>query len=229
MKCIFLILNFAFLISDLSARAQIQQAWVAHYNNGIPSGNHQALKMALDTNGDIYLCGFSQDAASNLDYVTIKYTPNGYQAWVSQYASTNVLQAKPAAFALDSSNNVVVTGNAGTVKYDTKGNQLWTAPYAGLSVSLDTNCNVIVAAGQNFNTVKLSPNGSNVWSRTYTDVGPTVSQAVLTDDAGDVYVSGSDIFTCNRSGCYADVILICFQDECNCGNVGGWQDLSKLM
>jgi hypothetical protein len=33
-----------------SSYAQIQQAWVTKYNNnGITNGNHQALKMALDS------------------------------------------------------------------------------------------------------------------------------------------------------------------------------------
>jgi hypothetical protein len=58
---------------SFSASAQIQQAWVARYNNGITNGTHQAVKMAVDTNGNIYVTGFSQNSNGNLGYVTIKY------------------------------------------------------------------------------------------------------------------------------------------------------------
>src|SRR5208282_5867298 len=42
------------------AAAQIQQAWVARYNNGIAKGTHQAVKLLLDASGNIYVTGFSQ-------------------------------------------------------------------------------------------------------------------------------------------------------------------------
>jgi len=45
-----------------------------HYN-----GTNQAVKMALDSNGNIYVTGFSQNTNTNLGYVTIKYAPNGNQ------------------------------------------------------------------------------------------------------------------------------------------------------
>ncbi len=65
----------AAILSSSPVAAQIQPAWVARYNNGIPAGNHQALKMALDTVGNIYVSGFSQESNSSLDYVTLKYAP----------------------------------------------------------------------------------------------------------------------------------------------------------
>ena len=40
-----------------SAPAQIQQAWVARYNNGITNGTNQAVKMALDSAGNIIVTG----------------------------------------------------------------------------------------------------------------------------------------------------------------------------
>jgi len=42
----------------MSGFGQIQQAWVAKYNNGITNGNHQALKMALDSSSNIYVLVF---------------------------------------------------------------------------------------------------------------------------------------------------------------------------
>jgi hypothetical protein len=177
------------------AKAQIQQAWVAHYNNGITNGMNQALKITLDRLGNIYISGFSQNTNTNLGYVTIKYAPNGNQLWAARYDSTNYPTAEPAAMAIDSSNNIIVTGSAATIKYDFNGNQLWTAPYPGTALAIDSNANIYVAGfSQNFGTVKLSPQGSNVWLTTYPDEGRTVSQAVLVDSGGNVYVSGLDTY-----------------------------------
>ena len=49
----------------LSAPAQIQQAWAVHYNNGILNGTNQAVKIALDAKGNIYVLGFSQNTSTS--------------------------------------------------------------------------------------------------------------------------------------------------------------------
>src|SRR5208282_2449026 len=72
--------SLCFLVTALlpfRAAAQIQQAWVARYNNGITNGTNQAVKMALDSAGNIYVTGSSQNANSSLGYVTMKYAPTG--------------------------------------------------------------------------------------------------------------------------------------------------------
>jgi hypothetical protein len=186
------LLCYTFMV--LCASAQIQQAWVARYNNGMTNGTNQAVKMALDPAGNIYVTGFSENSRSNLGYATVKYAPNGTQLWTARYDSTNYPAARPSALVLDNSNNVIVTGSALTVKYDTYGNRLWTAPYAGSALAVDTNGNAFVTGfGTNFNTVKLSSMGSNLWLETYQDVGPTVGQAIAVDNSGNAYVVGSDV------------------------------------
>src|SRR5580658_2428637 len=120
-----------------TTHAQIQQAWVARYNNGITNGTNQAVKMALDTGGNIYVTGFSQNTNSNLGYVTIKYAPNGNQLWLTRYDSNIYTSAKPTAMVLDSSNDVFVTGSALTIQYDPNGTQFWSAPYAGTALACD--------------------------------------------------------------------------------------------
>ncbi len=124
-----------YAVSSSTGTAQIQHAWAARYNNGIANGTSQAVKMALDPAGNIYVTGFSQNANSNLGYVTIKYAANGTQLWAARYDSTNYPSSTPSGIVLDNSNNIVVTGSALTVKYDSNGNQLWTAPYSGSALS----------------------------------------------------------------------------------------------
>jgi len=86
-----------FALVTSSVTAQLQQAWVAKYNNGITNGTNQAVRMALDSGGNIYVTGFSQNALSNLGYVTIKYAPNGNQIWATRFDSTIYPIASPTS------------------------------------------------------------------------------------------------------------------------------------
>ena len=86
------------VVACFSATAQIQQAWVAKYNNGIPNENHQALKMTLDNAGNIYVLGVSANANTNTGYVVLKYAPNGNQIWTARYDSTNYPNAAQQGF-----------------------------------------------------------------------------------------------------------------------------------
>jgi hypothetical protein len=195
LRLIFLAVIVLAALTRFDACAQIQQAWVARYDNGITNGTNQAVKMAIDSSGNIYVAGVSQNTNSNLGYVTIKYAPAGNQLWAVRYDSTNFPSAMPTGLVLDPSNNVIVTGSALTLKYDSNGNQLWTAPYSGTALAVDAGANVYVTGfGTNFNMVKLNPAGSNVWFTTYVDVGPTLSQVVLVDSATNIYLAGSDVW-----------------------------------
>jgi hypothetical protein len=200
-----------------SASAQIQQAWVARYNNGITNGTNQAVKMALDPNGNIYVTGFSQNTNSNLGYVTIKYAPNGTQVWAARYDSTNSPTATPTGLVLDNSNNVIVTGSALTVKYGTNGNEVWTAAYAGTSVAADTNLNVyVVGFSTDFATAKISAAGSNVWQTSYpSSLRPNVSQVVAVDSEGNVDVAGSETYYCNQYSCSQEMLLVQYSSNGN--------------
>jgi len=176
--------------------AQIQQAWVARYNNGITNGTNQAVKMALDTNGNIYVTGFSQNTNGNFGYATIKYAPNGNQVWVARYDSTNYTGAHPTGLSLDHQSNTVVTGSAVTVKYDCNGNQLWALPYNGAGVALDSSNNVcITGVASNYTTIKFSSAGSNLWTQTFKSAGPCGAQTINISSSNDIYVCGYEFYS----------------------------------
>jgi hypothetical protein len=178
----------------ISVQAQIQQAWVAKYNNGITNGNHQALKITLDSTGNIYVLGVSANANTNTGYVVLKYAPNGNQMWVARYDSTNFPTATPTGFALDNSNNTVVTGSAMTVKFAADGDQLWAVPYNGQAIVIDPSGNPYITGVSNtFTTVKLTSTGSNVWNGTWTYQGlANVSQVIAIDSFTNIYVAGQE-------------------------------------
>ena len=209
------------LLASRDANAQVQQAWVARYNNGITNGTNQAVKMSLDSGGNIIVVGVSQNTNNQLGYVTIKYAPNGTQLWAARFDSTNYPNATPSAFALDSSNDVIVTGSALTVKYDTNGTQLWTAAYNGAAIGMDMSNNAVVTGfDSGFNTIKLGPTGSNLWSVSYiSPYGPAISQALVVDGIGSAYVAGSDTYVCYSEGpstiCYNEALLVKYDQNGN--------------
>ena len=197
------------LLASCDAFAQIQQAWVARYNNGIANGTNQAVKMTLDAAGNIYVVGVSQNTNTNLGYVTIKYAPNGNQLWASRFDSTNYPTATPAALVIDNSNYAVVTGNALTIKYDTNGNQLWTAPYAGYALGVDTSGNSVLTFGTGFDAVKLGPTGATLWhQRNPSSCGNALGQAVVVDSGGNIYVAGSYPDFCNDGLINSEFLVI---------------------
>lgn len=186
-----------YLLSAICCLAQPQQAWVARYNGGFTNKNHTPLAIKLDTIGNIYVAGSSQNASNLYDYAILKYAPNGTQFYAARYSSTNGMNFTINGFALDQNGNAYVTGTGGTVRVGTNGVVAWTAPYAGNDVAVDTNGNVYVTgfSTTEYATAKLDANGSNLWTQTYVGVaGPdnpvSVSQKVAVDEAGNVYVAG---------------------------------------
>ncbi len=214
LTCFFL-LPFSFLIPVASA--QIQQAWVARYNNGILDGTNQAVKIALDGAGNLYATGFSQNTNTNLGYVTIKYALSGTQVWADRYDDTNSPTATPSALALDTSNNAFVTGSALTIKYDPNGNQLWTAPYAGAALAVDTRGNVAVTGFDGlFSTVNLNPFGTNLWMQSYpSSCGAATGQSIVVDTNGNFYVAGNYPYFCERGLSEFELLLIKYASSGN--------------
>jgi hypothetical protein len=63
--------------------------------------------------------------------------------------------------AIDSQNNIIVTGNHGTVKYDSNGNLVWSSIFDNLSgydVAVDSKDNIIIA--ETGRIMKYDPNGN---------------------------------------------------------------------
>jgi hypothetical protein len=184
------------------------QAWVARYN-GPASGYDQALAMAVDSSGNVYVTGQSLGTDQGFDYATVKYNSSGVAQWVARYdrynGPTETYDSDVAtAIAVDGQGNVYVTGRSlgaliyidyadyATVKYDANGVQRWVATYDGAggsdiaeAIALDGQGNVYVCGS--------SDGATDEWDYAvvkYRDNGDTADQVWVARYDGPV--SGMD-------------------------------------
>jgi len=134
--------------------------WVRRYN-GPENGSDDAYAIAVDGLGNVYVTGYSYGSGTSSDYATIKYNSAGVQQWVQRYNGPGNSRDDAYAIALDSSDNVYVTGRSyssgtfedyATIKYNSSGVQQWVQRYNGpgnetdevYAIAVDNSGNVYV-------------------------------------------------------------------------------------
>jgi CARDB/Kelch motif/Divergent InlB B-repeat domain/Beta-propeller repeat len=182
--------------------ANCNQQWASRYD-GPGSPNDSANSIAVDSNGNIYVAGYS-----GTEYATVKYDSNGNQLWAVRGGNNPLSEF--VGLAVDGGGNVYVKGRNELIKYDANGNMLWQV--AGIqsgscsgkcrTLALDSSGNVYIRGiretigmppYRDYLTAKYDPNGSLIWEATYNGTGNYVdeSTAITVDIHGNVYVTGA--------------------------------------
>jgi len=221
---------FVVLFCSLPAFAQVDTAWVRTYN-GLGNSTDEAFDIAVNGSGNVYVTGWSVGSGSDMDYLTIKYYPDGDTAWVRRYNGPANGFDQAWALALHGSNNVYVVGSAlgngsrsdfTTVKYNADGDTIWTRTYngpgnGGLASTLvvDVSGNAYVAGlttgigtESDYTIIKYYPNGDTAWLRRYNGPGNENdwATAIAVDDSSNVYVTGyRDASQYGEGGDYATI------------------------
>lgn len=190
------------------------QVWVARYDG---TGNFDnAVAVAVDDQGNVFVAGWSSNANGLYDYATVKYNSSGVQQWAARYAEAGSGDNICTAMAIDESDNVYVTGGSSgssapfdyaTVKYNSSGEEQWTARYDGTGndfdeakdIEVDASGNVYVSGRSvgintylDYATVKYNSAGIQQWAARYD--GPLSIDDEVTgialDNQANVYVTG---------------------------------------
>ncbi|MEI6948948.1 SBBP repeat-containing protein [Paraflavisolibacter sp. H34] len=188
-------------------------AWSGLYN-GSANGDDQAVAVAADAQGNVYVTGQSDGLETAGDFVTLKYDTRGSVKWVKRYNGSGNDIDRPADLAVDALGNVYVTGTAtgdsslgdfATVKYDKTGAQLWVAVYdnggydEAAALAVDAAGNVYVTGSspgtgtsRDFATLKYSKDGVRQWVARYNGPAGSDDRAVglALDAGGNVLVTG---------------------------------------
>lgn len=189
------------------------EKWINRYvGDGYVQSN--IFDLALDNLGNIYVTGISvSDFFPYGDYLTIKYRPDGSQAWTAMYNGPANSYDVAKFICVDTSGSVFVTGfswdvnkedDYATVKYSAEGGQQWVARYNGVGLSNDFLRDMTVdKAGNVYQAIdgrtivndtiyfamiliKYSTDGVQQWINSYPNYS---SNGVAIDSLGNVYVS----------------------------------------
>jgi hypothetical protein len=213
-----------------------ETAWVRRYD-GPGNSDDEALAVAVDDFGNVYVTGESWGSEFYYDYATMKYYSNGDTVWVRRYNGPGNGGDIASALAVDDSGNVYVTGKSyggesnydyATMKYYPNGETAWVRVYNGPensddeanALAVDGFGNVYVTGGSfdsevnwDYVTIKYYPNGDTAWVRRFNGPanGEDKAYAIALDPLNNVYVTGYS----DSTGSYQDYATIKYDSSGN--------------
>ncbi len=219
----FTLLLIAFAFTPVQSQG-VTEEWVRRYN-GPANGSDQARALAIDNDGNIYVTGRSNASVTGNDFLTIRYNPDGTEAWVSR---VDIKQGNAAGndvgndIVTDNLGNVYVTGSGGgvftTIKYNpATGDTIWTRKFQSgptaldeaTDIAVDGNGNIYVtgtleisanAATRDIGTIKYNSNGDSLWVRRFDGANSIdIARDIAVDAAGNVYIAGRSDSSGNRT------------------------------
>ncbi|OHB58405.1 MAG: hypothetical protein A2173_08825, partial [Planctomycetes bacterium RBG_13_44_8b] len=189
-----------------------QNVWTKSYNRSY-TYNDYAMAVAVDSNSDIIVAGYSYNPTSNYDGVIVKYNSAGTQLWAKSYNYSGSSSERLFDVAADANGSIYAVGRTDNdclvVKYEPDGTFAWKQTYDGLAngkdilyqLAIDGTGNVYacgesegLGTGQNCLTVKYSPGSTLLWAIPYNNAaanGWDILEAIALDSAGNVCVTGA--------------------------------------
>ncbi|MBP9882093.1 MAG: SBBP repeat-containing protein [Chitinophagales bacterium] len=176
--------------------------------------------IALDTSGNIYVCGNSIGNGTSDDYITIKYDALGNTVWAARYNFAGEADVATSIGVNASNGNVFVTGYSDgdisststnyditTVKYSSIGNESAVIRHNGTGNGIDKAVKIIVNGnssyvtgsswnGTNYDVVTLKYNGSlaQQWLSTFAGAAGLDDEPrdmIQEISSGDLYIAGN--------------------------------------
>ncbi len=177
--------------------------------------------MELGDDGACYVTGYSYTAEAHYEFATIKYLPDGTEAWVERYTGPNVdfpnsygwsidIGPSGAIYVAGDARNLAGNGDYVLLKYQPDGTLVWDAQFDGLyglsdsvyDMEIDADENIFLtgisrtAGGFEYCVAKCDSAGNFLWEGRHGGVaGYHYGWILDVDDTGSVYVSGASMTT----------------------------------
>ena len=150
-----------------------QELWTPARYDGPAKGDDEAVAVAVDESGNVYVTGRSRSTETGDDIATVKYGPNGQEIWVARHDGPASGSDFAAALALDGQGNIIVAGSS-----------------LGSQNDLD------------FVTLKYDPAKTEIWGKRFDGplTGDDQASALAVDAAGNVHLTGriDHLFNCSN-------------------------------
>ncbi len=177
---------------------------------GSATFNSNAQSVAVDSSGNVFVCGFTNAASLGNDLVIAKYNTSGTLQWQRNLGDVSFGNERGQSCALDSSSNVYMVGKNGNelliVKYNTSGTLQWqrevltSTNNVRCSIAVSSSGNIFITAVQVVagypRAVLTSYNSSGTlqWQRTLSQSANSINAFSIGIDAS------SNIYFCGRIG-----------------------------
>jgi hypothetical protein len=121
------------------------RVWTRAYDSGVRQYD-RAVDVAVDSDGNVVVAGYSYRHATNLDWILISYKRDGTRRWVRRYDGPSHLHDVPAKLLIDAKDRIYVTGystsasngeDALLAKYSQTGTRLWAKRFNGSGDAVD--------------------------------------------------------------------------------------------
>ena len=197
----------------LKYNSQGVQQWISI--NSMQDSTNIPKSIALDSNGNIFVTGYSFTNINNLFYNTVKYNSSGTIQWIRRYQGSGNTLNHAYKILTGNSGNIYITGesigSSGnydilTIKYSNSGSQIHTARYNSQynlndwpnDMTVDLYENIYIAGlsySNNYSdcvTIKYDSTVTQHWESRYDNSGTSTDWAssICVDYLGNVYVTG---------------------------------------